>query len=47
MSKNKGGKRDKKAPNAERSKQKSDYQSGKTNSTLDGVNPFSKRKKQN
>ena len=45
MSKDKGGKNDKKAPSTESSKHKSDYQSGKTKSSAEVVNPFAKKKK--
>ncbi len=45
MSKDKGGKNDKKAPSAEGKKQKSDYQSGKTKSSAETVNPLAKKKK--
>lgn len=44
MSKDKGGKNDKKAKSTESSKTKSDYQSGKGKSSADAVNPFAKKK---
>lgn len=44
MSKDKGGKNDKKAKSTEGSKTKSDYQSGKGKSSADAVNPFAKKK---
>lgn len=45
MSKDKGGKNDKKAPSTETNKHKSEYQSGKTKSSAEAVNPFAKKKK--
>jgi hypothetical protein len=44
MSKDKGGKNDKKAKSTESSKTKSDYQSGKGKSSSETVNPFAKKK---
>ncbi len=44
MSKDKGSKNDKKVKSTETSKTKSDYQSGKSRSAAETVNPVSKKK---
>lgn len=44
MSKDKGSKNEKKAKSTEGKKSKSDYQSGKTKSYAEAVNPFAKKK---
>nr|WP_294900691.1 hypothetical protein [uncultured Pedobacter sp.] len=45
MSKDKGGKNDKKAPSTESNKHKSDYQSDKGKRATEVPNPLNKKKK--